>query len=509
MEMTEIEAPTEEVAADRDVAETMIDDLSRTADFSTGAEGGMETRVLDSGGVEVSRIGADIRVPGPTDSLYLKYLDLGGLKYETADMRQRPLIGSIASWVAHVRSAYNYRPTGKTVINLHDFLLDSGGLKLKVVVKGQVKAFKIGYRAPRVGYLALKGLAETNIPLRRKLESIFPDFDFNATLDTKGSEIMRMSRPIDAVDIGPTPQGISNQELRIAAARAGGAAREVASLASADAGTDTIISGEDIERLRELERGLNGGQADLIARIQELEKVDRSIAETVESLTEDQRKLERLEPTESEFVETQDRIERHEERLRSLREQREAHIAAIASIRGNLRSQITRIRDTIDKVLNIDRGIWEKLQTIFIEQGVTIISLAAAVSAILAAIITALTSAVGSVTQAATGGGATPDKPDRPGNPAEPDTPDQPPDAPSEPAGVKEYLKRALRWFSQLMKKLSTKALAALPGILGSIVSYLLTLLGGAASWLAQNLLIFVLALIAIVAAELRSRRVF
>jgi hypothetical protein len=277
----------------------------------------------------------------------------------------------------------------------------------------------------------------------------------------------------------------------------------------ADAGTDTTITGEDIERLRELERGLNGGQADLIARIQELEKVDRSIAETVESLTEDQRKLERLEPTESEFVETQDRIERHEERLRSLREQREAHIAAIASIRGNLRSQITRIRDTIDKVLNIDRSLWEKLRTIFIEQGVTIISLAAAVSAILAAIITALTSAVGSVTQAATGGGATPDTPDRPGNPAEPDTPDQPPDAPSEPAGVKEYLKRALRWFSQLMKKLATKALAALPGILGSIVSYLLTLLGGAASWLAQNLLIFVLALIAIVAAELRSRRVF
>jgi hypothetical protein len=497
------------VAADRDVAETMIDDLSRTADFSTGAEGGMETRVLDSGGVEVSRIGADVRVPGPTDSLYLKYLDLGGLKYETADMRQRPLIGSIASWVAHVRSAYNYRPTGKTVINIHDFLLDSGGLKLKVVVKGQVKAFKIGYRAPRVGYLALKGLAETNIPLRRKLESIFPDFDFNATLDTKGSEIMRMSRPIDAVDIGPTPRNISNQELRVAAARAEGAAREVASLASSDAGTDTTITGEDIERLRELERGLNGGQADLIARIQELEKVDRSIAETVESLTEDQRKLERLEPTESEFVETQDRIERYEERLRSLREQREAHIAAIASIRGNLRSQITRIRDTIDKVLNIDRSLGEKLRTIFIEQGVTIISLAAAVSAILAAIITALTSAVGSVTQAATGGGATPDKPDRPGNPAEPDTPDQPPDAPSEPAGVKEYLKRALRWFSQLMKKLATKALAALPGILGSIVSYLLTLLGGAASWLAQNLLIFVLAMIAIVAAELRSRRVF
>jgi hypothetical protein len=148
MEMTEIEAPTGEVAADRDVVQTMIDALPRTADFSTRAESSMETRVLDSGGVEVSRIGADIRVPGPTESLYLKYLDLGDLKYETVDTRQRTLIGSIASWVAHVRSAYNYRPTGKTVINLNDFLLDSGGLKLKVVVKGQVKAFKIGYRTP-------------------------------------------------------------------------------------------------------------------------------------------------------------------------------------------------------------------------------------------------------------------------------------------------------------------------------------------------------------------------
>jgi hypothetical protein len=288
----------------------------------------------------------------------------------------------------------------------------------------------------------------------------------------------------------------------------------VASLTSSDAGTDTIISGEDIERLRELERGLNRGKADLIARVQQLEKVDRSIAVAVDSLTEDQRKLERLEPTESEFVEIQDRIERQEERLRSLREQRETHIAAIASLRGNLRSQITRIRDTIDKVLNIDRGIWEKLQTIFLEQGVTLISLAAAVSAILAAIITALTRAVGSVTQAATGGGANPDnpvEPDNPDNQAEPDAPDQPaaPDTPSESVGVREYLKRALRWFSQLMKKLSTTALAALPGILGSIASHLITLLGGAASWLVQNLWLFVVALIAIVVAELRSRRVF
>jgi hypothetical protein len=60
MEMTEIAAPVGETAAERDVAETIIDAPAKTADFSTGAElGGMETRVLDSGGVEVSRLGID------------------------------------------------------------------------------------------------------------------------------------------------------------------------------------------------------------------------------------------------------------------------------------------------------------------------------------------------------------------------------------------------------------------------------------------------------------------
>jgi hypothetical protein len=182
-----------------------------------------------------------------------------------------------------------------------------------------------------------------------------------------------------------------------------------------------------------------------------------------------------------------------------LREQRDAHIAAIASIRGNLRSQITRIRDTIDKVPNIDRSIGEQLRTIFTEQGVTVVSLVAAVSAILAAIITALTRAAGSAAQAATGGGANPGKP--PG----PDTPSEP----SQPAGARQYVKNVLEKFSQLMKKLSTKVLAALPGIIGSIVSWLLSLIGRAASWFAQNLWLFAAALIAIVLAELRSRRVF
>jgi hypothetical protein len=320
---------------------------------------------------------------------------LGSLRYEAATTSQKELIGDIADWATRIRRVYGI--TGrKTRINIADFKRDAEGLNLMVIDNGRPRPRLLTYKGGlRKGYYTLKGLARSNTATRAKLQSLFPGVDLDANLSHEKLAQLRITGKDP--NIGVVPLDISNQDLRVTATRAVAAVREVVSTTSADANTETSLSGEDVERLQELERGVRGGSADLIARIQELEKVDRSVAETVESLTADQSKLERLEPTESEFVETQDRIEQHEERLRSLREQRDAHIAAIASIRGNLRSQITRIRDTIDKVLHIDRSLGEQLRTIFIEQGVTIVSLVAAVSAILAAVITALKKAGGSV----------------------------------------------------------------------------------------------------------------
>jgi hypothetical protein len=464
--------------------------IDRIAGAPFGEQGSIQT------GLE--RIIAENKALTPAEAASLENIDLGGLRYEAATTSQQELIGDIADWVARIRRVYGI--TGrKTRINIADFKRDAQGLNLMVIENGEPRPKLLTYKreSRSMGYYTLKGLARINTATRAKLQSLFPGVDLDANLSPKKYAQLRITGKDP--NIGVVPLDISNQDLRITATRAEAAVCEVVSTTRADANTETSISGEDVERLQELERGVKSGKADLIARIQELEKVGRSITETAESLTADQSKLERLEPTESEFVETQDRIERHEERLRSLREQRDAHIAAIASIRGNLRSQITRIRDTIDKVLNIDRGLGEQLRTIFTEQGVTIVSLVAAVSAILAAIITALTRAAGSAAQAVTGGGANPGKPPGPDAPSEP----------SESAGARQYVKNALEKFSQLMKKLATKVLAALPGIIGSIVSWLLSLLGRAASWFAQNLWLFAAALIAIVLAELRSRRVF
>ena len=47
----------------------------------------------------------------------------------------------------------------------------------------------------------------------------------------------------------------------------------------------------------------------------------------------------------------------------------------IDDIKGKLKSQITNIRETINKVLDSDTTLGEKIRTLFCEQGITIFSI--------------------------------------------------------------------------------------------------------------------------------------
>jgi hypothetical protein len=53
--------------------------------------------------------------------------------------------------------------------------------------------------------------------------------------------------------------------------------------------------------------------------------------------------------------------------------------------------------------------------------------------------------------------------------------------------GIKEWVKRQLEAIKRLLGKLAETAAAALPGIIGSIVSWLLSTLGKVAGLLAEN----------------------
>ena len=126
-----------------------------------------------------------------------------------------------------------------------------------------------------------------------------------------------------------------------------------------------------------------------------------------------------------------------------------------------MRGQINRIKETINKVLKEDTTPRERLKTLFKEQGITIVSILTAIGMIIGVIVQAVIPT--------TGGGTTPPKP------------------PSK-EGVKDWVKMQLHNLARLLANLAGKAAAALSGVIGSIVSWLLSATGKVVNWFGNNL---------------------
>ena len=181
---------------------------------------------------------------------------------------------------------------------------------------------------------------------------------------------------------------------------------------------------------------------------------EAKISELKEHLAKKRRKLEEA-PDET----TKDRIAKP---LRELQDEMTTHRENSSGNREALRSQISRIRETLHRILHEDKTLAERIRTLFREQRITIVSILTALGMIISTIVLALP-----------GGGAA--------------APPQPPQPPGK-GGVKEWIKKQLQSLGRILAKLAGKAAAALPGIIGSIVSWLLSLLGKTAVWLSSNL---------------------
>lgn len=148
-----------------------------------------------------------------------------------------------------------------------------------------------------------------------------------------------------------------------------------------------------------------------------------------------------------------------EARLKELNDERKARMEVLNISRERLIGQIQRIKDTFNKILHEDTTLGEKLRTLFKEQGITLASIITAIGFIISTIVLAVT------------GGPTGGPPAKPSG-----------------SGVKEWVKKQLHHISDLLKKLATKALESLPGIIGSVVSKILSTMGKAINWMADNL---------------------
>ena len=267
------------------------------------------------------------------------------------------------------------------------------------------------------------------------------------TLQTTNLELGDAAAAVDSVeleDLGQTVTEVSDAVQRM-------------ETALIDADIDEILGTLDdpplnLCEIRGLDRALQTIRRELVNNLAKLSELDDHIALEKRKLDEaDARGVDEL---------TRCRIA---ERLLDLQDERSARLEAASATKDALCSQINRMRETIRRILNEDTTLAERIRTLFREQGVTIVS-----------ILTAIGMAISTLVLALTGGGS--------GGSVTPPTP-----PPSDKGGLREWAKKTLQALGRVLAKLAGKAAAALPGIIGSIVSWLLGTLGKAAGWLAEH----------------------
>ena len=155
-----------------------------------------------------------------------------------------------------------------------------------------------------------------------------------------------------------------------------------------------------------------------------------------------------------------------EGRINKLRGELTERNEEIDILKGEASKQINQIKESITKFLDKETGtLGERIRTLFKEQGITIVSILTAVGMAIGVLIEALLGGP-SASAPKSGGTSGGDK----------------------KGGAREWIKNKLKALSQLLGKLADKALASLPGIIGSILSWILNRTKEVVGWLSQNL---------------------
>ena len=219
------------------------------------------------------------------------------------------------------------------------------------------------------------------------------------------------------------------------------------------------------KRAAGLEKAMTGVRYEFANNLAKLTSIDDRKSEVERHLAREHQKLTETDDTEMQRgFETESESSRVYSLTSSLKDRQGSKRATLRSQinRATLRSQINRIRETFRRLLHEDTTLAERIRTLFREQGITIASILTAIGMAISTLVLALTS----------GGGSAP----------------APAPKPPDKSGLKKWVKKHIQALGRTLGNLACKAAAALPGIIGSIVSWLLNTLGKTSTWLAENL---------------------
>ena len=153
--------------------------------------------------------------------------------------------------------------------------------------------------------------------------------------------------------------------------------------------------------------------------------------------------------------------QRIRDRIADLKEERSARLELVSHNKKELASQYARITQTVEKILDGDLTLREKIRLVFREHGLTI-------TAVLTSLGLVISTVIGFLTGGSSGGSP-----------------------PKHPNKLKEWVKGRLKALARVLGRLAGKAVAALPGILGSIVAGILNFIKKAVVAASQHVWLF------------------
>ena len=225
---------------------------------------------------------------------------------------------------------------------------------------------------------------------------------------------------------------------------------------SVEVSTQTETGGITNRELQGLDRELRTISGSLRSAIA------KSMAKQVD-IDRENRKLEEMANDETYSDEQREEVRA---RLQRFQDEQKAINDQIRILKGRYSNQIYQIRKSITKFLDKETGtLGERIRTLFKEQGITIVSILMALEMTLGVLIEALL-----------------------GRPNVSTTTSESTTTSDKKGGAREWIKKQIESSITTAGKLADQALAALPGIIGSILSWILDIAKEVIGWLSQNL---------------------
>ena len=205
----------------------------------------------------------------------------------------------------------------------------------------------------------------------------------------------------------------------------------------------------DMQEFLTINKALQSIQSETLKNTSKLTEINKRI-------TRDTKKLEEVknDPT---YLDEQ--RQSHRDRLDDLNTEKQARLEILSQDRKDLQTQVARIKQTIEKVLDKNTSLAERIRTFFCEQGITIFSIMTAFSTTISTIVLAIAGAFG-------GGGGTGGS------------------TPKDEGILKKWLDR----LADALKRLAEKAIEALPAIVGSVAGAILSFLGKGVGLVAEHI---------------------